>query len=238
MSPHQRFSLSAALIMLVAMLVAFSSPASAQGRFPCPAPYPCAEPPGAIRIEATPRRAEVYVNGYYAGIVDDFDGRFQRLRVMPGEHEIALYLAGYRTVVQTVHVNPGSTVRIRNRMEPLVAAETAGPRPAPGIMAPGPPPEPLPPAPRARGDRGDATGQLPAQPEAGAIAIRVQPADAQVLIDGQPWAPSPGGDLLVDASEGRHVVQIHKAGYVGYLTEVDVRRGQTTTLNVTLRTQP
>jgi len=142
MSPHQRFSLSAALTMLV-MLVAFSSPASAQGRFPCPAPYPCIGPPGAIRIEATPRRAEVYVNGYYAGIVDDFDGRFQRLRVMPGEHEIVLYLAGFRTVVQTVYVNPGATVRIRDRMDPLAAGETAGPRPASGIPAPDPPPEPL-----------------------------------------------------------------------------------------------
>ena len=43
---------------------------------------------------------------------------------------------------------------------------------------------------------------------------------------------------MLDLSEGRHVVQIRKPGYVGYLTEVDVRRGETTTLNVSLRTQP
>jgi hypothetical protein len=59
-----------------------------------------------------------------------------------------------------------------------------------------------------------------------------------VLIDGQP-ATSQGQDTLVlDVSEGRHVIQVRKTGYVGYLSEVEVRRGETTTLDVTLRTQP
>ena len=31
-------------------------------------------------IEVKPKEAEVYVDGYYAGIVDDFDGTFQRLQ--------------------------------------------------------------------------------------------------------------------------------------------------------------
>jgi hypothetical protein len=60
-----------------------------------------------------------------------------------------------------------------------------------------------------------------------------------VAIDGQPWPAAPGQDTIVlDLPEGRHVVQIRKPGFVGYLTEVDVRRGETTTLNVNLRTQP
>ena len=44
--------------------------------------------------------------------------------------------------------------------------------------------------------------------------------------------------VVLDLSEGRHVVQVRKPGYVGYLTEVDVRRGETATVNVALRTQP
>jgi hypothetical protein len=32
----------------------------------------------------TPRDAEVYVDGYYAGTVDDFDGTFQRLHIDTG----------------------------------------------------------------------------------------------------------------------------------------------------------
>ena len=39
-----------------------------------------------IRLLVEPREAEVYVDGYYAGVVDDFDGIFQRLRVTPGRH--------------------------------------------------------------------------------------------------------------------------------------------------------
>ena len=35
-----------------------------------------------VRVEVTPREAKVYVDGYFAGIVDDFDGTFQRLRVV------------------------------------------------------------------------------------------------------------------------------------------------------------
>jgi len=48
------------------------------------------EPEASVRLEVKPKEAEVYVDGYYAGIVDDFDGTFQRLRVEPGEHEIEL----------------------------------------------------------------------------------------------------------------------------------------------------
>ena len=47
-----------------------------------------------VRVQVTPRDAQVYVDGYYAGIVDDFDGTFQRLRLLPGAHEITVYLAG------------------------------------------------------------------------------------------------------------------------------------------------
>ena len=43
---------------------------------------------GGVRITKAPRDAEVYVDGYYAGTVDNFDGRFQRLNLEPGPHQI------------------------------------------------------------------------------------------------------------------------------------------------------
>ena len=59
-----------------------------------------------------------------------------------------------------------------------------------------------------------------------------------MVIDGQPWAGSPGqSTITLDLSEGRHVIQVRKPGYVGYLTEIEVRRGATATVNVTLRPQ-
>ena len=70
-----------------------------------PYPYPPyryynMDPGSSVRLEVKPNEAEVYVDGYYAGVVDDFDGAFQRLRVSPGEHEIALHLDGYRGVIE------------------------------------------------------------------------------------------------------------------------------------------
>ena len=64
------------------------------------------EPEASVRLEVTPRDAEVYVDGYYAGNVDDFDGSFQRLRVEPGEHEIAIFREGFRTFRQKVYLRP------------------------------------------------------------------------------------------------------------------------------------
>ena len=63
-----------------------------------------------------PSDAEVYVDGYYAGIVDDFDGTFQRLRVEPGEHEIEVYQEGFRTFRQKVYLTPDNTFRIRQAL--------------------------------------------------------------------------------------------------------------------------
>jgi hypothetical protein len=40
---------------------------------------------------ARPEEAAVYVDGFYAGIVDDFDGVFQKLLLPPGDHTIVLY---------------------------------------------------------------------------------------------------------------------------------------------------
>jgi hypothetical protein len=229
-------------------------------------PYPYMYPPygyggyydsgAALRLEVKPKEAEVYVDGYYAGVVDDFDGVFQRLRAEPGEHELTLYRDGYRTVTQHVYLAPDSTFKVKYTMEPLAPGETAQPRPVPSNqpMAAGQPPSPparpgmggmggrrppnAPPPPVAepRVERGP--GSSPDQSATGALEIRVQPADADVLIDGQPWRLADGQDrIVIDTSEGGHTVQVRKSGYVGYLSEVQIRRGETTTVNVNLRRQ-
>jgi hypothetical protein len=71
------------------------------------------------------------------------------------------------------------------------------------------------------------------------VAIRVQPLDAEISIDGEAWR-GPGGQdhLVVDLAEGSHTVEIRKPGYRTYVTQVDVRRGETTPLNVSLRSEP
>src|SRR5262245_49159711 len=70
-------------------------------------------PPGVIpcdsvvtlRFQVTPREALIYVDGFAAGAVDDYDGVFQRLRLVPGPHEIVVYFAGQRSYRQNVYYN-------------------------------------------------------------------------------------------------------------------------------------
>jgi hypothetical protein len=66
---------------------------------------------GGVRIQGAPRNAEVYVDGAYAGVVDDYDGVFQRLDLEAGSHEVEIRTAG-RPLVYDVNVTPGQTVTI------------------------------------------------------------------------------------------------------------------------------
>jgi hypothetical protein len=219
----------------------------------------------ALRLEVTPKEAEVYVDGYYAGVVDDFDGAFQRLRVAPGQHELALYREGYRTTHQTVNLSADSTFKVRFNMEKLAPGDVAEPRPIPAqqpapaisqpppnISQPPPPNQPgLPQSPPAGGRSGRRGAPLPPSPAPdqgaprtgnasayGTLAVRVQPGSATVTIDGDRWAGPEGQDrLLVELAEGTHHVQIERDGFESYSSDVTIRRGETTPLNVSLRTR-
>jgi hypothetical protein len=207
------------------------------------------DPLSSLRIEVRPREARVYVDGYFAGDVDSYDGAFQRLRLQPGPHQIEVYLEGYKTLRQTVYLTPDSTFKLRGELAKLAEGQPAEPLPVPKAMPnrgrnygpsfggrrSAPPPEPGPPE--------EAVVQGPdEQPEAaardtqfGTIAVRFQPGDAEVLIDGEPWH---GADrdhrLLVNLPAGSHRVEVRKAGHQPFSTDVDVRPGETTTVNVSL----
>jgi hypothetical protein len=97
---------------------------------PGPYPYSAAYPDGAclsgkVRVLATPEEAAVYVDGFYAGLVDDFDGALQRLPITPGDHAITLYLEGYRTVTRHISVAPDASVKLRLRMDKLGPDQTS-----------------------------------------------------------------------------------------------------------------
>jgi hypothetical protein len=68
---------------------------------------------GDVRLQVRPRDAAVYVDGYYAGIVDDFDGVFQRLTLQAGPHQIELSAPGLEPQFFDVYVDPVQTVNIR-----------------------------------------------------------------------------------------------------------------------------
>jgi len=73
---------------------------------------------GGIRLRVRPRDAQVFVNGYYAGLVDDFDGNFQQLRLEQGGHKIEVRMPGFENLQLDVHVQPNRTITIREELRP------------------------------------------------------------------------------------------------------------------------
>ena len=49
---------------------------------------------GGVRITEAPREAQVFADGYYVGIVDDFDGSFQHVNLEAGQHRIEVRAGG------------------------------------------------------------------------------------------------------------------------------------------------
>lgn len=74
---------------------------------------------GSLRLKVRPRFAEVYVDGYYAGRVDDYDGVFQRLRLEEGAHHIEIRRAGHAPLEFEVMILPGETITYEGYLEPL-----------------------------------------------------------------------------------------------------------------------
>ena len=65
---------------------------------------------GGLRIDGAPPDAQVYVDGYYAGIVNDFDGAFQHMNLRAGPHQIEVRPGGLPPVSFNVNVAPGQTI--------------------------------------------------------------------------------------------------------------------------------
>jgi hypothetical protein len=71
---------------------------------------------GEVRIDVRQRDAQVYVDGYYAGTVDDFDGTFQSLRLESGTYHIEVVLDGYEPLEFDVRLNPDQKITYRGDM--------------------------------------------------------------------------------------------------------------------------
>jgi len=68
---------------------------------------------GELRLRVSPRHAQVFVDGDYAGTVDDFDGIFQSLKLESGSYAIRLEAPGYETIEFDVRITPTQKVTYR-----------------------------------------------------------------------------------------------------------------------------
>ena len=72
---------------------------------------------GSLRLKIDPRQAQVYIDGYYVGLVDEYDGAFQKLGVEGGGHKVELKADGYEPLQFEVLITPGETVTYKGEMK-------------------------------------------------------------------------------------------------------------------------
>lgn len=191
--------------------------------YPYPGPYLGSDQYSAcvLKTKVKPNTTMVYVNGYYAGEADDFDGLFQGLYLPSGEHDFDFFLEGYRTFSQHLYMNAGESREIAHQMQPLGPGETSAP--------------PL--APRSRLERPmpvTTSGDRPASP-LGILAIRVDPPDATIVVDDDAIpGVGAGAEVIVHLASGWHDLEVRRDGYATFRTKLELSEGGTTRLNVKL----
>ena len=228
--------------------------------YPYPGQYPSRyySDEADLRIQTTPRETEVFVDGARAGIVDDFDGIFQRLHLRPGDHEITLYLPGYRSWSERRYFGPHSDQRILHTMVPLAAGQMDDPRPVPmnppaqdrdprydprdsgdyrrdpPVRDPRPMPAPAPPRIEPRTEpRAPETPTIDPR-SFGTMSVGIRPSDAEITLDGQKQSLTSGDRLVIQLGEGVHHLVIKKNGFDTFETDLQIRRGRTLSFDVNL----
>ena len=73
---------------------------------------------GGVALEMTPYDADVFVDGEYAGHVEDFDGTTQPLTLSAGMHEIEVQAQGYEPMRINVEIQPGQVIPYRGDLRP------------------------------------------------------------------------------------------------------------------------
>ena len=88
---------------------------------------------GSIRIETIPGSAQVFVDGFYMGLAEEFGLLGHPMTLSAGSHRIELRAPGYETLSFSVIIEPNEILRYRGDLQSLTA------RP-PVVVVPGQPP--------------------------------------------------------------------------------------------------
>lgn len=186
---------------------------------------------GSVRVLVDPSEARVYVDGYYAGIVDDYDGLFQRLNVAPGRHEITVKLEGYKSHHMKVYVPSEGTLKLHYDMQ-KGSGDTFE-----DLAANVPEQELRRDAERQRAEeqRGEPEGRPEEMTMAGAgrLKLTVRPPDASVYVDGA-FRGSGREATVLPLPPGRHRVEVVRPGFRTVERDVEITTGGTAEVTVEL----
>ena len=203
---------------------------------------------GSLRVIVDPDQTRVYVDNYYAGIADDFDGIFQRLYLPPGRHQISLKLDGYRTHKFRVYVPVGETLKIHHIMERGTGEDTDEVIGEPDSYRREPDgyrrdddrdrdardPRRDDPRYENRRDRDEDQGEDDRDDaDAGTLRLDLKPSDASVYVDGE-FRGSGRRVENLRLAPGRHRIEVVRPGYRTVEREIDVRAGENSRVEIEL----
>lgn len=72
---------------------------------------------GNLKLKVKPRTAKVYVDGYFVGTVDQFDGAFQKLALNGGRHKVEVRADGFETAEFDVIITPSQTITFQGELK-------------------------------------------------------------------------------------------------------------------------
>jgi hypothetical protein len=210
---------------------------------------------GALDLNIKPKRAEVWVDREYLGIVDSYDGFPRYLWLREGKHRLVVYLEGYETFAREVTVRRGEVLAIRYKLREGVAkkpeelfadvvperqdrddaraarAERAERPRSPEQRAE--PPQRVEPRPRDdwrdRSSSRSTRVESDQRAEPGRLRLVVTPSDAVVYLDGRLLGS--GDDLSRLHSDllvdaGSHRIEVMRPGHRTWQREIVVEEGE------------
>ena len=72
---------------------------------------------GSLRLKINPKQAQIFIDGAYVGVVDNFDGAFQKLSLQGGGHKVELKADGYQPLQFEVLITPSETSTYKGEMK-------------------------------------------------------------------------------------------------------------------------
>lgn len=208
---------------------------------------------GALDLDVSPERAEVYVDGQRVGRADDFDGFPTYLWLPKGTYDVVIYLPGFETISRQYSVYAGVVIDVEDTMqrgesrrpEELVSKSTVNREErlrrnrereeAVERRDDGRDDED-------RSDDGDRRYEAPREAydtrgEPGRLSLTLEPSDASVYLDGRFLGTADDlarlhSGLILDA--GKHRLEVVRPGYESKTVEFEVEPGEEARVSVEL----
>ena len=80
---------------------------------------------GGLVLQTVPDAAQVFVDGYYVGLAEEFGPAGRAISLDAGGHRIELRAPGYETLTFNVVIEPNNIVRYRGEMQPIATKPAA-----------------------------------------------------------------------------------------------------------------